>query len=80
VAEVLCDLSDFPVSQCGCRIHKPEADKASQTRPARAYLPGPAFPARYGGKCDVCGEGFHEGDLIRALAGSFVHDGCEGDA
>lgn len=72
----LCALSDFPVDQCGCRIHAPEADTASQVS-RRHVEAGPAFEARFGGKCDVCGDGFPAGARIRACDGAFVHDGCE---
>lgn len=73
----LCNLSDLPPSQCGCRIHKPEADRLSQLAPRRSVEAGPAFAARFGGKCDACGDGFPAGAAIRAWDGAFVHDGCE---
>lgn len=40
--------------------------------------PGPWFTAGYGGRCASCGDGFTEGDTIRADgAGGFECEGCD---
>ena len=70
-----CELSDLPVDQCACRVHKPgqEADGIS-----RAY--GPEIHARFPGRCLLCGEGVRVGEPIRMtttpMGSRAVHSDC----
>ena len=70
-----CDLSDLPVDQCACRIHGPKEPKPTTGS-------GRGFPAAYGGRCDVCGDRIHVGDLIAIaygmVAGAWAHADCQG--
>lgn len=74
----LCKLYEIDRSGCAhCRnIPDPFAEP---TPPRRAGdgNPGPAFTARYAGKC-ACGTGFHPGDAIRADgAGGYLAFCCD---
>jgi len=65
-----CDLSDLPVDQCGCRKHpKGKVYDAQQVRidvNPRAAGYGEPIPARYHGRCQMCGDDIAPGELIRA--------------
>jgi hypothetical protein len=79
-----CDLSELPVDQCACRIHKPgqETDRPGHLTPEvhklREY--GPPVSAQYGSVCLNCGDRIRFGDEIRAAktpgGTRWVHDEC----
>lgn len=80
-----CDLSDLPVDQCGCRVHKP--GQAYDARQARIDVnPGAAgygepFAARFHGRCQACGDGIAPGETIRADLSTpgratWIHSDC----
>lgn len=61
-----CELSDLPVSQCGCRIHKP--GQAVDQRPTPMIHGGfsPAIVAQFPGRCGGgCARGIVAGEHIR---------------
>ena len=66
-----CEISDLPVDQCACRIHKaPEPLRGASTIVAR-------FTARFDSGCDQCGRRIHEGDLIgRTDDGDYICERC----
>jgi hypothetical protein len=72
---VICDLSDLPVEQCGCRVHAP-AEKRP-TRPERDASPW-AIRARFPGVCPECEGRIVAGDLIVQVGadGAYVHEEC----
>jgi hypothetical protein len=76
-----CELSDLPVGQCACRVHKPgqEADAHPAPEPAsRIY--GPEIAARYPGRCLHCGDRVVVGEPVRMtltpMGSRTVHTGC----
>ncbi len=62
----LCPLTEMDPS--GCAHCRNIPDLVANPTPARRGgdgTPGPAFPARYAGKC-ACGNSFRPGDQVRA--------------
>lgn len=71
VSEARCELSDLPVTQCGCRIHAP-----SPPAPRDQDEDGPRpFRAQFHGWCSGCGVAIEPGDLIVSADG-YLHEGC----
>jgi hypothetical protein len=56
-----CELTEFLVRDCGCRIHRPDLREAKPTIPR-----GVTIPARFPGRCSADDRPFREGDEIRA--------------
>jgi hypothetical protein len=52
--------------------------RGEESQPERGDT-GPAFTARYGGKCSGCGDPFAAGEQIRAdgTGHGYLHDGCQ---
>lgn len=80
-----CDLSDLPVDQCGCRIHRPGPSiidvEPHHERVTPAF--GRPVTARYPGRCPGCREPYDAGEMIRldqanqaTGEGRWWHDDC----
>lgn len=70
----VCELSELDESQCGCRIHKPEAD----IPPRRVLYTGDpySFTAKFDGTCAECKEPTLEGEKIVRIDIGYVHPYC----
>lgn len=64
-----CELSDLLISECGCRVHKPEV-KAETT--VKVW-----FLAQFDSRCQECGDKMTKGDRIgRTADGEYVCEEC----
>lgn len=79
-----CDLSDLPVTSCGCRKHRPDGGQIhiepAAVRASHSY--GPKVIAKYPGKC-ACGDRYEVGEAIRVEkfangqgTGRWLHSEC----
>jgi hypothetical protein len=65
----ICALSDLPVDQCACRIHKP-------VEPAPEYDVAFRFPARFYSTLD-CGHEAEPGDPIaKTMDDCYICEAC----
>lgn len=77
-----CELSELPVDQCACRIHKPGQEVDAHATADTANVAGPVVAARYSTRCRNCGDTIRIDDPVRPaktpMGTRWVHDECAG--
>lgn len=72
MSEPICALSDFPESQCGCRLHAPKPAPPTPGGPVVARTTA-TYPSVCGGGCD---KRIDVGAPIVLVDGVWGHEEC----
>jgi hypothetical protein len=85
-AEKRCELSELPISTCGCRKHRPDGGQ-THIEPASIrtyrYVLTSTVNAKYPGTCPECGDRYEVGEPILPQpsgngqgTGRWAHEDC----